>query len=71
MKPHRTLLWLVLLFACVGVSLGAVVGVGGLHPSPYVDDWSDVDLRGTGVAPSAAIQACLAASGHALLGAGV
>ena len=71
MKPHRTLLWLVLLFACVGVSLGAVVGVGGLHPSPYVDDWSDVDLRGTGVDASAAIQACLAASGHAILGEGV
>lgn len=70
-STKRAVTWLVLLLACAGVSVGSVVGVGGLYPSPYVDDWSDVDLRGGVNDADPAIAACLAASGRAIFREGV
>ena len=69
MKPHRTLIVIVLLLA-VAASLAAG-GATGRYPSPYVDDWAHVvsataDLRGGVNDADAAIAACLAASGKAI-----
>lgn len=50
----------VLLMACGG----AIVGVGTLYPSPWVDDW-ERGLRDGTVNAAPAIAACLAASGVA------
>jgi hypothetical protein len=50
----------------LSVAGGAVVSSGGRYPSPYVDDWSDVALVGSGVDASAPVAACLAASGRAI-----
>lgn len=68
MKPHRALIWLVLLGCCMGA---IVTGNQGRYPSPYVDDWSDVDLRLGTVDATPAIVACFAATGNAFLREGI